>query len=124
MVLLGMAASTLLGAAAPATFPADPATAPLPGLGWYALTIAYSCLFAILGGHTAARLARRAEMMHAGVLAALLTVFGLGLVLNPSPVIPAWRTLGYLVASVGGVLVGGFIRARAQSPAADATPAR
>jgi hypothetical protein len=124
MVLLGMAASTLLGAVAPATFPADPTNAPLPGLGWYALTVAYSFVFAILGGHTAARLARRAEMMHAGVLAALLTVFGLGLVLNPAPAIPAWRTLGYLLASVGGVLVGGFIRARAKAPISDATPAR
>jgi hypothetical protein len=116
MVLLGMAAGTLLSAVAPGTFPTNATTAPLPGLGWYALTVAYSFAFAILGGHTAARLARRAELMHASLLAALLTVFGLGLVLNPAPAIPVWRTLGYLVASVGGVLVGGFIRARANAP--------
>ena len=117
MVLLGMAASTVLGAVAPGTFPRDPASAPvLPGLGWYALTVAYSFVFGILGGHAAARLARRAEMMHAAVLAAVLGVFGLGLVLNPAPAIPVWRTLGYLVASVGGVLMGGFIRARANAP--------
>jgi hypothetical protein len=117
MVLLGMAASTLLSAIAPGTFPKDPGSAPvLPGLGWYALTVAYSFVFAILGGHTAARLAQREEMMHAAVLAAVLTAFGLGLVLNPAPAIPAWRTAGYLVASVGGVLVGGFIRARARAP--------
>jgi peptidoglycan/LPS O-acetylase OafA/YrhL len=123
MVLLGMAASTVLGAVAPATFPRDAGNAPvLPGLGWYALTVAYSFVFGILGGHTAARLARREEMMHAAVLAAVLTVFGVGLVLNPAPGIPASRTLGYLVASVGGILLGGFIRARAQS--GDATPAR
>jgi hypothetical protein len=115
MVLLGMAAGTLLSLVAPATFPPDgQGSAPLPGLGWYALTLAYSVVFAILGGHTCARLARRDEMMHAGVLAALLAVAGLRLLLTaPSP-IPMWRSAGYLAASVTGVLVGGLIRARAR----------
>ena len=120
MVLLGMAASTLLGHLAPETFPPPgPGPMPVPGLGWYLVTLAYSFVFAILGGHTCAHLARREELMHACVLAALIGALGLGLFLDETSTLPRWRTAGYLGASVGGVLLGGLIRAKAKRP--DAT---
>ena len=113
MAFLVMAASTLLSVVAPDVFgqPGEPPK--LPGLGWYALNLAYSFAFAIAGGHICARLARRAEMAHAGALAGLLALLGLGLLCSSPPQIPWWWTAGEIVSCVAGVLVGAFIRARA-----------
>lgn len=113
IAFLVMAASTLLSAAAPATFGHPEGPPRLPGLGWYALNLAYSFVFAIVGGHTCARIARRAEMAHAGALAGLLAALGLGLLVSSPPQIPWWWTTGEILSGVAGVLVGGFIRAQA-----------
>lgn len=114
MAFLVMAASTLLSVVAPDAFSPPGGSPRLPGLGWYALNLGYSFAFAIAGGHTCARLARRAEMAHAGALAALLAALGLGLVFSSPPHIPWWWTLGEIVAGVAGVLLGGLIRAQAR----------
>jgi len=113
MAFLVMAASTLLSVAAPDTFGRPEGPPKLPGLGWYALNLAYSFVFAIVGGHTCARLARRAEMAHAAALAGLLAALGLGLIVSSPPQIPWWWTAGEILSGVAGALVGGFIRAQA-----------
>lgn len=125
MAFLGMAASTLLSRVAPATFPSPGGgPAPLPGAGWYLLTLAYSFVFAVMGGHTCARLAKRAELLHACVLAALIGALGASAALDAASPLPPWRLAGYLVANVSGVLLGGLIREWAKPAAGDATPAR
>ena len=113
MAFLVMAASTLLSVVIPGVFGQPGGPPRLPGLGWYALNLAYSFAFAIAGGHTCARLARRAEMAHAGALAGLLAALGLGLLFSSPPQIPWWWTAGEIASGVTGVLVGGFVRAQA-----------
>jgi len=113
MAFLVMAASTLLNVAVPEVFGQPGGSARLPGLGWYALNLSYSFVFAIVGGHTCARLARRAEMAHAAVLAGLLALLGLRLITSSPPQIPWWWMAGEILSGVAGVLLGGVIRAQA-----------
>ncbi len=119
MAFLGMAASTVLSRVAPQTFPAQATggVVALPGLGWYVVTLVYSFVFAVMGGHTCARLAKRAALGHASVLAALIGALGLSVALDPASPLPAWRTAGYLIANVAGVLLGGAIHSLARTPA-------
>jgi hypothetical protein len=125
MAFLGMAASTVLAQVAPGTFPPPgPGPAPLPSAGWYAVTLAYSFAFAVLGGHTCARLARREEAMHAAVLAALIGALGIRMLLDTTTPLPLARTAGYVAVNVLGVLMGGALRARAKQAGPDATRAR
>jgi hypothetical protein len=123
MAFLVMAASTLLSVVVPNVFGQADGSIKLPGLGWYALNLAYSFVFAIVGGHTCARLARRAEVAHAAALAGLLALLGLGLIVSSPPQIPWWWTAGEIVSGVAGVLLGGFIRAQAAA-ARDSESAR
>jgi hypothetical protein len=119
MAVLVMAAGMLLTTLFPAAFTGPGGKPGLPGFGWYALNLAYSFVFAFAGGHTCARLARRAEMAHAIALAALLGIMGLVSIATyagQTPV-PAWWTAGQVVAGVLGVLAGGFLRAQAAATA-------
>lgn len=119
MAVLVMAASTLVGVAFPQAFASADGKPILPGLGWYALSLSYSFAAAVAGGHACARLARRAELAHAGALALLLAALGLSMMLAGSGAegVPAWWTGGEVAAGVAGVLLGGFIRAQARAGA-------
>jgi hypothetical protein len=117
MVVLVMAAGMFVMANFPADFTGADGKPRLPGLGWYAVNLAYSFVFALAGGHTCARLARRAEMAHAGALAAFLGVMGLISIAAYSGETPApwWWTAGEVAVGVLGALAGGLIRAQARA---------
>ncbi|HET7293461.1 MAG TPA: hypothetical protein VFM88_13630 [Vicinamibacteria bacterium] len=78
----------------------------------YWVSLAGGFVFAFAGGHTCARLARRAELLHAAVLAGIFATLGAALLANaPSGARP--YALGEVAAGVLGVLAGGYVRARA-----------
>jgi hypothetical protein len=119
MAVLVMAASTIVGVAFPGAFATADGKPILPDLGWYALTLAYSFAAALAGGHACARLARHAELAHAGALALLLLALGLSLLFAGSGAegVPVWWTGGEVAVGIAGVLLGGFIRAQAAAAA-------
>lgn len=73
-----------------------------------------STLAAIMGGWITARLADRAELKHAVVLAAIMGVIPILIVLGGLPEgQQAWYPLVVGALGVGGVLAGGWLRASA-----------
>src|SRR5687768_5713203 len=84
----------------------------VPGPGWVALNLLLSLAFASAAGWVTATLARRAEMKHAGALAALITVLNLITLATGKGFPPAWWTAAEGAVGVAGVLLGGWLRAR------------
>lgn len=85
---------------------------PEPVALWYTVNLAYSFLFAALGGWLATWIAGASAQGAAWSLAGLLVVMsGVSMVLAPAG-IPAWWTVGEAVVGVAGVLLGGWLRAR------------
>ncbi len=87
---------------------------PEGSLGYF-VGLAGGFVFAFAGGHTCARLARRAELLHAVVLAGIFAALGVALVSAAPPEARSYAA-GEVVAGVLGVLAGGYVRARAATP--------
>ncbi len=119
-VLLGflvMALAVGLGTAAAANWmlsrPADGAP-PRPTPSYIAVNLIVSGLAAILGGFTAARLAGRSPMVHAGVLALLLVVLSIITSLASGSQAtqsnqPVWYPFAVAVLGATGVMAGGWL---------------
>jgi hypothetical protein len=112
LVMLGTVAATaalvpgglaaLRGGAAPGVVPA----------GYLAANLVVSLLGAILGGWVAARIGLRAPLAHALVLAAVAGALALlGAVRGAQPGQPAWYPWALVAIAIGGIVLGGWIRA-------------
>jgi hypothetical protein len=86
-----------------------------PGPLLLALNVAAGFVFAVAGGHACARIARRSEMLHAGILAGLVCAMGLALLTLPPPRPGVALTLAQMIAGVAGILFGGYIREAARA---------
>lgn len=79
-----------------------------------AAILVVSTLAAIMGGWITARLAGRAEMLHAAALAAVMAVMTLRVVLGDRPEgQPEWYAPTVGALGVAGMLAGGWLRASA-----------
>jgi hypothetical protein len=79
-----------------------------------AAILVVSTLAAIMGGWITARLAGRAEMLHAAALAAVMAVMTLRVMLGDRPDgQPAWYAPTVGALGVAGMLAGGWLRASA-----------
>jgi hypothetical protein len=87
-------------------------TQPEPTPTYLAVNLAYGGLFAVVGGIVTAYLARRAPLTHAAVLAAIFLVLGVVYVFRPMQGWPSWYPYVNILIGPGGVLLGGWLRAR------------
>jgi hypothetical protein len=80
--------------------------------GAMAVEIVYSVLFAMFGGYVAALIARRAEVAHAAILAAVILLISVITVMGTREPAPLWYNATLTLLSAAGVIVGGMLRAR------------
>ena len=89
-----------------------PAAAPA---NFYAANLVVSAMGALLGGWVTARMAPAAEMAHVLALALLVLLMCVPALLGYGPaaaVEPMWYKVALPVLSVGGALLGGWLRSR------------
>jgi hypothetical protein len=107
-----LAAQIMLGSMAPGTEPTTP---------FLVVNLAYSVLFAIVGGYVAATVSDHSPLGHAAALSAFMMVLGLASWLanggQPAPGQPAWYPLVMMLlvpptAVLGGILVTRRTRSR------------
>ena len=83
-----------------------------PGQEFMLFSLAYGFLFGILGGYVCGRIARRAEVKHAAVIAGIGILLSiLSMAFAPAKE-PMWYQLANMVALTAAVLLGGWLRAR------------
>jgi peptidoglycan/LPS O-acetylase OafA/YrhL len=80
------------------------------------IEIAYSVLFAILSGYVTALIARRAEIGHAAILAAIVLLISVVSLIAAPDSTPVWYNATLTVLSAAGVIVGGMLRTRQIKP--------
>lgn len=102
-------------------YPGRPLDAPIdPSGAWIAVNLAYSLLAAVAGGWVTAKIATRARMGHAGALALVvlaMSVVGRLAGESASGAQPGWYPVVVTAVGIGGVLIGGYLAARASGPA-------
>src|SRR5687767_1179797 len=76
------------------------------------LEIAYSVIFAMLAGYVTALTARRAEIGHAAILAAIIMLISVISLVAVPPGESQWYQAVLVILSAGAVVVGGMLRAR------------
>jgi hypothetical protein len=85
---------------------------PTPTAAYLAVNLAGGALFAVIGGFVTAFLSQRAPMAHVLALAvAIVALFGVSIAM-PEPGQPPWYPYVLVVLGPGGVLLGGWLRAR------------
>lgn len=89
---------------------------PDPTGPYLAVNVTYSFLAAICGGYIAGRLAGQRPVMHAAVLAAVLTIMSLISAWSGGETTsngqPGWYSPVIAVIGVAGVMLGGWLRRR------------
>jgi len=111
-VVLSVACDAVVRVAAPGAFGADGRS---PGPAMMVVGVLYTLASATVGGFIAARIARRAELMHALVLGTLGAVATL-LIIVAAPA--AQRTMGMFVSAmlvIPATALGGWLRRRART---------
>jgi MFS family permease len=108
-----------LGFLAPDAFPA--AGEGFASVPWMVVILVYSTIFAALGGYVTARIARRAELKHGLVLAAIMVLMSAGTMMAYAGRHPLWFQLTLLVLGPLAVLAGAWLhtqrRQRVAAPA-------
>jgi peptidoglycan/LPS O-acetylase OafA/YrhL len=91
-------------------FPGDPMAEPT---GPYLVAnLVGSFLAAVVGGYTTGRIAGRAPLVHAGVLALLMVAMTVASGAEAAPGQPAWYPLTIAILGAVGALCGGALRLR------------
>ena len=88
--------------------------------GWVIFNVIYGCVFAVLGGYLAARLAPSRPLMHATILGVLMAIFavitGYSIsVAPPSPEYanqPAWYYPALAITVLPSILLGAWLYVR------------
>lgn len=115
-VIVGFVASAVLvvlGTLGAALALAGPDGAPTPA--YLAANLAVSLGAALSGGGTAAWVARRRPLLHAGVLALIMAAMSLPGLGRPAAGQPTWYPAALLVIGAGGALAGGWWASRRAS---------
>ncbi len=103
--LTAIGSAFLLGLLVPAAFQND---GQMPGTGILLFMLAYSTIFAALGGYITARLAASAPMAHVLVLAILQLLSGLAVtMLQMGSAVPQWFQILMAMLPVPVILLGG-----------------
>jgi len=82
----------------------------IPPTGFLVFSVFCECLFALGSGYVVALIARRKELLHAGILTAIFVVIGLLSVLMPMNRLPLWVNLTTIFPTSPFILLGGFIK--------------
>jgi hypothetical protein len=85
----------------------------VPPTGFLVFSVFCECLFALGSGYVVALIARRRELLHAGILTAIFVVLGLLSVLVPMNKLPLWVNLTTIFPTSPCILLGGWIRMKA-----------
>ena len=89
----------------------DPQNSPTPTMGFMLFSLVFGFVFAGAGGYVCALIAKRSEMNHAMALAGLVVVMAIISMIGAAGREPLWYQLAGLVIGIGGVLIGGLVRA-------------
>ncbi len=84
----------------------------VPGTGFLAASVVYGVAFAILGGFLAAVIAGRKEVVHAGIVAAIIATIALVSLLAKFGKSSIWSEVSVLVLMAPAALFGGNLRSR------------
>jgi hypothetical protein len=82
----------------------------IPPTGFLVFSVFCECLFALGSGYVVALIARRGELLHAGILTAIFVVLGFLSVLMPVNHLPLWVNLTTIFPTSPCILLGGWIR--------------
>jgi hypothetical protein len=83
-----------------------------PGVGFMVGSTLYGVLFAIAAGYTAARIATRREMMHAGAVASIIAFLALIWIFAQPGLATHWSQIAAIVFMAPSAVLGGWLRAR------------
>jgi len=78
--------------------------------GYIVVNLLYNLGAAVVGGYIAAKVAMRAPMVHAGILAALLVSLYALSGFRAEPGQPGWYPAAIAAVGAGGALAGGWLR--------------
>lgn len=108
-------------------YPGSPLDAPIDPSGtWIAVNLAYSLVAAVAGGWVTVKIATRARMGHAGALAVVvlaMSVIGALAGAAAPDAQPGWYPVVIAAVGIAGVLIGGWLAARASGPARETVAA-
>lgn len=82
----------------------------VPPTGFLVFSVFCECLFALGSGYVVALIARRRELLHAGILTVIFAVLGLLSVLMAVNHLPLWVNLTTIFPTSPCILLGGWIR--------------
>jgi hypothetical protein len=89
-----------------------------PGMGFMIFSLAYGFLFGILGGWVCGLIARKAELKHAAVIAAIGILISILSMIFAAEQSPVWFQVANMVVLTIAVTAGGWLRARQRAKAA------
>ena len=84
----------------------------LPGIGFMIGSTIYGIFFAIAAGYTAARIAGKEELVHAGVVACLLALLALISIIAQPGLQTHWSQIAAIIFMAPAAAFGGWFRAR------------
>lgn len=83
-----------------------------PGVGFMVGSTIYGVVFAIAGGYVSAAIVARKQLMHAGIVAAIIAVLAL-ISIFAQPGLPTyWSQIAAIVFMTPSAVFGGWLRAR------------
>ncbi len=90
----------------------------VPSMGFMIFSLIYGFLFGILGGWVCGLIARKAEVKHAAVIAAIGILLSVLSMIFATAKEPTWYQIANMVLLTIAVLIGGWMRARQKAKAA------
>lgn len=82
----------------------------IPPTNFLIFSIICEALFAAGSGYIIALIAQRQELLHAGILAGIFVIVGLGSLIFRTHQYPYWVTLSIILINAPSALLGGYIR--------------
>jgi peptidoglycan/LPS O-acetylase OafA/YrhL len=86
----------------------------IPPTNFLIFSIFCEAFFAVGCGYLVALIAQRRELLHAGILAAIFIIVGLGSLLFQTHHYPYWVALSIILINAPCILLGGYIRQNAK----------
>lgn len=82
----------------------------VPATNFLIFSIFCEAFIAVGCGYLAALIAQRRELLHAGILAAVFIIAGLGSLIFQTHHYPYWNSLSIILINAPCILLGGYIR--------------
>ncbi|MEM1206243.1 MAG: hypothetical protein AAGN66_23630 [Acidobacteriota bacterium] len=111
--VLWVATNSIISVVSPESFAEDGSTDSIAILG---LILVLSVVYSVLAGWLTARLARRRELLHAGILGAIQLAIGIAVQAQFWDVMPLWYHLSFLGFQLPAYLAGAKLFLRRRTP--------